>query len=430
MPRKSPITRKILITVVFLTLAVASSWIIIHHSRKTEEPKKIELKANNNQNQENNQVPDDFPQSNENSEQNPPKIEENKTPKVEEPKGQKEEPKTPPPPSQPNQEEKIRSIYKKSDDTFRHYDSLGGCNFSTIKEKTINGNLVEVSCPRQNDEVSEKLTYYGLETKIVEDKNNLCLEFDVLPNRIVQEMGVILNCQVKPVDFLVINESEEKLVEVIINTNDCSEFYLGLIKDIEVKEINNIRTINNVVDSANLLMLESGQPLHIFDYDALPEQKIVVRPAHQGEKLNALHGQELLLNSKDVVISSGEKVISLAGIIGSHETAITPQTKNILIECASFNPKLIKKTAKRLNISTAASHFFSRGANLVLTTQQVLARFILLIADNYQSDLNSKIFFSYQNQTAKKIPPIITISEEFITKKVGQKLTEQTVESV
>ncbi|CAJ0842077.1 10737_t:CDS:2 [Entrophospora sp. SA101] len=157
-------------------------------------------------------------------------------------------------------------------------------------------------------------------------------------------------------------------------------------------------------------MLESGQPLHIFDYDALPEQKIVVRPAHQGEKLNALHGQELLLNSKDVVISSGEKVISLAGIIGSHETAITPQTKNILIECASFNPKLIKKTAKRLNISTAASHFFSRGANLVLTTQQVLARFILLIADNYQSDLNSKIFFSYQNQTAKKIPPIITIT--------------------
>ncbi|CAH1755870.1 1384_t:CDS:2 [Entrophospora sp. SA101] len=334
MPRKSPITRKILITVVFLTLAVASSWIIIHHSRKTEEPKKIELKANNNQNQENNQVPDDFPQSNENSEQNPPKIEENKTPKVEEPKGQKEEPKTPPPPSQPNQEEKIRSSKRKS------------------------------------PKVSEKLTYYGLETKIVEDKNNLCLEFDVLPNR-----PDLLSC-------------------------------------------------------ANLLMLESGQPLHIFDYDALPEQKIVVRPAHQGEKLNALHGQELLLNSKDVVISSGEKVISLAGIIGSHETAITPQTKNILIECASFNPKLIKKTAKRLNISTAASHFFSRGANLVLTTQQVLARFILLIADNYQSDLNSKIFFSYQNQTAKKIPPIITISEEFITKKVGQKLTEQTVESV
>ncbi|CAJ0746949.1 20982_t:CDS:2 [Entrophospora sp. SA101] len=156
MPRKSPITRKILITVVFLTLAVASSWIIIHHSRKTEEPKKIELKANNNQNQENNQVPDDFPQSNENSEQNPPKIEENKTPKVEEPKGQKEEPKTPPPPSQPNQEEKIRSskrkrenrlypdnkiifipvnvgsfhhsllVYKKSDDTFRHYDRSCG----------------------------------------------------------------------------------------------------------------------------------------------------------------------------------------------------------------------------------------------------------------------------------------------------------------
>jgi len=138
MPRKSLITRKILITVVFLTLMVVSSWVIIYHSRKTAEVKKVELKVNNNQNQElrpfsdskkvpvapeqnkpdepkkpeNNQ--NDFPQPNENSEQNPPKIEENtpppslperkeETPKVEEPKGQKEEPKIPPPPSQPNQ---------------------------------------------------------------------------------------------------------------------------------------------------------------------------------------------------------------------------------------------------------------------------------------------------------------------------------------
>jgi phenylalanyl-tRNA synthetase beta chain len=182
------------------------------------------------------------------------------------------------------------------------------------------------------------------------------------------------------------------------------------------------------VDSANLVMLESGQPLHIFDYDTLPEKKIVVRQACQGEKINALHGQELALNSEDIVISSGEKVISLAGIIGGRENALAPLTKNILIECASFEPQTIKKTANRLNISTAASHYFSRRANLVLSPQQVLARVISLIIENYQGDLNSGTIFSYKR--AEKTPSTVSISQEFINKKTGQILSEQTIENI
>jgi phenylalanyl-tRNA synthetase beta chain len=173
--------------------------------------------------------------------------------------------------------------------------------------------------------------------------------------------------------------------------------------------------------------LESGQPLHIFDYDALPEKKIVVRPSHSGEKIIALHDQELVLNSEDIVISSGEKVISLAGIIGDQATSLKPNTKNILIECASFNPTAIKKTTKCLNISTAASNLFSRGANLVLTAQQVLSRVMSLIIETYQGDLNSGNIFPYQEKEKKQ--PIITISQEFITKKVGHKLAKQTIEN-
>ena len=172
-------------------------------------------------------------------------------------------------------------------------------------------------------------------------------------------------------------------------------------------------------------MLESGQPLHIFDYDTLPEKKIIVRQAHQGEKMNTLHGQELTLNSEDIVISSRKKTISLAGIIGSQDTLLTPNNKNILIECASFNPTAIKKTAKRLKISTAASHFFSRQTNLVLTAQQVLARVISLVIEMYQGDLDSGIIFPYQER--EKRPLTVAITEEFITKKVGQKLAEKTI---
>src|SRR4051794_20033220 len=168
-------------------------------------------------------------------------------------------------------------------------------------------------------------------------------------------------------------------------------------------------------------MLESGQPLHIFDYDTLPEKKIVIRPAHLGEKVNALHGQELVLDKEDIVISSGEKLISLAGIIGDQATALTPNTKNILVECASFNPATIKKTAKRLNVSTVASHFFSRQTNLVLTAQQVLVRIISLIVETYQGDLSSESIFPYQKKEKKQL--VITISQEFVAKKVGQALS-------
>jgi len=174
-------------------------------------------------------------------------------------------------------------------------------------------------------------------------------------------------------------------------------------------------------------MLESGQPLHVFDYDTLPEKKIMVRQAYPGEKINTFHNQELTLNSEDILIRSGEKNISLAGIIGSQDTLLTPNTKNILIECASFNLETIKKTAKRLNISTTASYFFSWQTNLVLTAQQVLARVISLIIETYQGDLESGFFFLYREKEKKR--PLITISREFITKKIGHKLAKQDIEN-
>jgi phenylalanyl-tRNA synthetase beta chain len=182
------------------------------------------------------------------------------------------------------------------------------------------------------------------------------------------------------------------------------------------------------VDSANLVMLESGQPLHIFDYDSLPERKLVVRQARLGEKMNALHGQELVFNSEDIVINSGEKIVSLAGIIGDQSTSLTSDTKNILIECACFNPATIKKTAKRLNISTVAGSFFSRQTNLVLTAQQVLTRFITLVVETFQGDLESGSSFSCREKERKQL--IVAISQEFITKKIGQALSEQTIENI
>ena len=337
--------------------------------------------------------------------------------------------------------------------------------YKYIKEKT--------SLPKITPwELAEKLSRYGLETEVVEYENSLYLKFSPFPNRpdlfsgwgIIQEIGVIFDCQtIKPIgsfsiqshqnkeikipkrekievpnDYLIVKVNREKPVKVAIITPDCHEFCLGLIKNIEIKEspiwikewleINNIRSINNVVDIANLVMLETGQPIHIFDYDVLPERKIVVGQVQQGKKIETIQGQKLVLNSEDIVVSSGEKIIDLAGIIGTKEFSLNSQSKNILIECAYFNPKTIQKTAKRLNISTIASQFFCRKGSLFLPLKQVLQRVIPLIIETYQGDLNSGTIFSYQE--AKKIPLVISISKEFITKKIGQDLTVTVIENI
>jgi phenylalanyl-tRNA synthetase beta chain len=296
--------------------------------------------------------------------------------------------------------------------------------------------------------LAHQLTYYGLETNLVKHKGNPYLEFVVLPNRpdllswqgIIAEIGILLNCQVKPLTFPPLPENRTELIKVAVETSKCQEFHLGLIRNIKIKEspswlkenleVNNIHSINNLIDTVNWIMLETGQPLHIFDYDTLPKkEKITIRQVQTGETLTTLHGQKLELTAEDIVVNSEEKIISLAGIIGTQETSLSPQSQNILIESASFSPQTIKKTAKRLNISTRASQLFSRGTNLLYPPKMVLRRAIFLIIQSYQGDLNSGMIFPCQESPEKK-KLIITISQEFITKKIGQKIPEKTIEEI
>ncbi|WNE41127.1 MAG: Phenylalanine--tRNA ligase beta subunit [Mycoplasmataceae bacterium] len=293
--------------------------------------------------------------------------------------------------------------------------------------------------------LEENLNYHGLEAKVIEREGKQFLEFDTLPNRsdllswwgIIQEIAIILNCQKKITTFYS-KENQKKIIEVENKVKTCSDFNLGFVRDIEIKEspsyikewlkVNNINPINNIVDIANLIMLESGQPLHIFDYDSLSEKKLTIRNAYQGEKIKSLNNQKLFLDSEDIIISSGNKIIDLAGIIGVQETSINFNTKNILIESASFDSKTIKKTAKRLNLTTAASRFFSRGANLAKSPKQVLDYAISLISETYRKDFNSIGSFSYWEE--KKTPVVIEINQEFIVKKTGQLVTEQIIEKI
>ncbi|HCX8731158.1 TPA: phenylalanine--tRNA ligase subunit beta [Staphylococcus aureus] len=122
-----------------------------------------------------------------------------------------------------------------------------------------------------------------------------------------------------------------------------------------------IRPINNAVDISNYVLLEYGQPLHMFDQDAIGSQQIVVRQANEGEKMTTLDDTERELLTSDIVITNGQTPIALAGVMGGDFSEVKEQTSNIVIEGAIFDPVSIRHTSRRLNLRSESSSRFEKG---------------------------------------------------------------------
>ena len=205
------------------------------------------------------------------------------------------------------------------------------------------------------------------------------IDFELTANRgdllsilgMAYEIGAIYNKKVKPIDLGYTekgsNIQDEFKIEV--ETENCKIFLVKKVKNVNIKEspefiknrliASGIRPINNVVDISNYVMLETGQPLHFYDADMLGN-KIVVRMAEEEEKLTTLDQTERVLNSNDIVISTGKKAIGLAGVMGGLDTEVEPQTKNIIIESAIFDPVKVRITSNRI-LRSEASNRFEKG---------------------------------------------------------------------
>lgn len=121
--------------------------------------------------------------------------------------------------------------------------------------------------------------------------------------------------------------------------------------------------ISNAVDASNYTLMELGHPTHAFDLDKLEGGRIIVRRARQGETLKTLDGVDRKLDPEDLIIADAVRPVGLAGVMGGLHSAISDNTKNILIESAWFDPATVRKTARRLGMHTDASHIFERGAD-------------------------------------------------------------------
>ncbi|MEP6919258.1 MAG: phenylalanine--tRNA ligase subunit beta, partial [Acidobacteriota bacterium] len=125
-----------------------------------------------------------------------------------------------------------------------------------------------------------------------------------------------------------------------------------------------VRPINNVVDVTNYVMLEIGQPMHAFDFARLAGHRLVVRRAREGERLRTLDDVERELGADMLVIADAERAVAVGGIIGGHDSEITPSTTRIALESAYFHPASVRLTSRRLGLKTEASSRFERGGDV------------------------------------------------------------------
>jgi phenylalanyl-tRNA synthetase beta chain len=124
-----------------------------------------------------------------------------------------------------------------------------------------------------------------------------------------------------------------------------------------------VRPINNVVDATNYVLHELGQPIHAFDLALLRGGRVVVRGAQAGERLTTLDGVERVLEPTDVVIADGEGAVALAGVMGGQNSEVSESTTDLFIEVALFDPRAVRRTARRLGLNTDASHRFERSVD-------------------------------------------------------------------
>ena len=210
------------------------------------------------------------------------------------------------------------------------------------------------------------------------------MEVKVTPNRpdclsvfgIARDVAAVFNKKVYPptVRFSESLDHAESFVKVVVRAREQCLRYTGrCLTDVKIGpsplwlqrklESGGLRPINNVVDVTNYALLELGHPLHAFDMDKISNNQIVVRLAEEGEKIDLIDGTKAALTPEDLVIADPTKVIALAGIMGSANSEITESTVNVFLESACFDPLTIRRTARRLGLSTDASYRFERGTD-------------------------------------------------------------------
>ena len=251
---------------------------------------------------------------------------------------------------------------------------------------------------------------------------DVMFEIGLTPNRadclsvvgIAREVSAMVNAPLQlpePVLTESGSQAAEKTSVFIEDADLCPRYAARLIENVQIGpspswlvrrlETVGMRSINNVVDVTNFVMLELGQPLHAFDFNQLREHRIVVRRAKDGDQFKTLDGQSRTLMGSDLVICDGVGPVALAGVMGGENSEVSPETNRILLESAYFNPTAIRRTSKRLGLHTESSHRFERGTDVDMVPL-ALDRAAALIAELAGGSIARGAVDAYPRELARR----------------------------
>ena len=273
--------------------------------------------------------------------------------------------------------------------------------------------------------------------------DDVILDLSLLANRsdcyslfnVSKEIGALFNRKVNILEANDDSTYEEKEFKVDSLTPNCKEFSVKIVKGIEVKDSpdwlknclrsEGIRTINNIVDLGNYIMLLTGQPIHMYDYDKLVKKELIVR-SDINEKFTALDEKEYSIHEGDICVTSSGKTMCLGGIMGGLDSEVTNDTKNIVIEVANFNHASIRRTSSRLGLVSDSSQRFVKGINkdqvdyvLNLTTN------LLKTISNVDS-ISNIIKYDVLNHDKK----LISCSVDYINNRLGTNFEYEKIKDI
>lgn len=249
---------------------------------------------------------------------------------------------------------------------------------------------VDIEAPAA--ELGHALTMAGLEIESREsfgDKKGDVLELNVTPNRgyclshlgVAREVSALLGGTFKPPDAMSMLEKKwgsipvaEKISVENREQEACSRYAVLVVENVKPGPSPQwlrdrlcaigLRPINNIVDIANFVMMEYGQPLHAFDRELLSESKIIIRNAKKGEPFTSLDSSELKLEPDTLVIADAEKPVALAGIMGGVNSRVSDTTQDVVLESACFDSAAIRKASKKYGLRSDSSYRFERGLDI------------------------------------------------------------------
>lgn len=285
-------------------------------------------------------------------------------------------------------------------------------------------------------------TPVGIPAKDVLGLNDVVLEFELTANRadcfsvfgLVREIAAITGNKPHFPEIKVNEDDNTKLNDIfsveIADPDLCSRFSTRMLKNVKIGpspewmqqrlEGVGIRSINNVVDVTNFVMIELGHPMHAYDYDKITGKKLIARRAIEGEELHTLDDTSRKAKGEMLVIADSEKAAGLAGIMGGFETEITDTTTTVVLESADFYGPCIRRTARACGLSSEASGRFERGVDSE-TTIKALDRAAQLLQEMGACTVCEGIVDVYPNP---KQANYVTFTPEQINNHLGTNIAK------